>query len=335
MTTILLIYFLCHFGTWKQGIIAPTYACRDVFIFPLFSFWVGYKSISKCKFNLHGIREIPCIWTIYALPLQKISVMLTAHISAYFPWPVLLLTMPSSFHSCYCLRISLRSAPCHGTQEKRKASASCSQHSLTHPSWANPMQGNWCALCGDQPCPCLILEEANQLQDLALWGSPATLAQEHLPTQQGWCEKFDASSRLSKAGIFLLPVHICHPLSPRFLSSPAPALQVSWLSAKIIQLANPANNNFHFSHLQLSVSAAVEPIAYWVRQAPVLGCSEGRDPAAEREGSGSQGVAVSSPRAGNCSGNCWVCPSVPPGLGMGATNHPVESASHSGSPDLK
>lgn len=233
--------------------------------------------------------------------------MLTAHISAHFPWTILLLSILSAVHSCHCHRISLRSAPCCGAREQIKVSAARSQTHFNSPFLGESHSGGF-----DVPRVGTSHVPASFLRDKAAAGSGSVGFSSYTDLDDGVRGSMAApcfqKQESEIALIFLLLFHICHPLSPRFLSIPVPALQVFWSSAKIIQLANPANSTFHFLHLQLSVSAAVGAHCsgsdwqqWWV--------PAGRDPAAEREGRGDWGRGNPSPCA--AAGNAEFTPLSP------------------------
>lgn len=183
------------------------------------------------------------------IAIAEITVMITAHVSAYFPWAILLLSIPSAFHRCHCLRVSLRSALCHGAHEQ---GFSYMFTEFNSPFVRNPTQGDlMCPVWGPAMClPDSWGDKADagsgcgvlQLHQMAAFVHPGGMVWD------GWCQLQAFKSRNTTA-IF----HICHPLSPRLLSSPVPALQVPSSSAKIIQLNGLTNNNLHV----LSVSAAM------------------------------------------------------------------------------
>lgn len=256
----------------------PQHMPTEIF---LFSHYPGYKLETK----------VFAILKRNSMHLNKTCIAIAENYSnaksTYLTWAILLLTIPSASQSCHCLR----RAPCHGPMSKERVQLHVHRPSLTPPS---------CALCGDQPRPCLIPE----LQDLALQGSPAALAWAAFVHPGGMVGEGDASSGFQKQEYSCSPS--IFPLFPRFLSSPVPALQVSWSSAKVIQLANPANNDFHFFFASPAVCQCSSGSPLPVGQpdtSAVVQCRE--NPAAE-EGSGwlggGSGITPCS------SSECWACP---------------------------
>lgn len=236
-------------------------------------------------------------------------------------WPLLLIpTVPSVSHSCNCLPGSL--SPCLGACEQRNFSAACSRTRFNSPF--PPMQCELlCPAWGAAVSPSHSLGSA--------WGAP----QLHWPgqgwsAQEGWCEMVDAACPLGafKSSNTSAPFHLC-PSSPSFLSSSAPVLEVSWSSAQITQLAEPASSYFHFF--------AAPAVWQCSGGNPVPAGSDGHRCWGTKQGEILQQTAGAAgerrkrqqhcPRSAAVS--CGVRHPVPSGLGMHTTHHPVGPASRS------